>query len=62
VLAGEIAMDNGDLIKRLREVFHWRRYGPNAEYHPDFDLFDVSADMIERLQLEIERLREAGGK
>ena len=47
------------LIDRLREVFHARRYGDGAEYHPDFDLFDAAADEIERLRDEINRLRGA---
>lgn len=38
------------LVNRLREVFQERRYGGDAEYHPDFDLFDAAADEIDRLR------------
>lgn len=43
-----------DIVEKLRETFHRRRYGPGLEpYEPDYDLLDVAAD-------EIERLRAAG--
>jgi hypothetical protein len=45
------------LVERLREVFKERRYGAGAEYHPDFDLFDVAADEIERLRTALEEIR-----
>lgn len=46
-----------DLVDTLRETFNRRRYGADGEYHPDFDLFDVAADEIERLRARIESLR-----
>lgn len=39
-----------DIVDRLREVFQQRRHGRDGEYEPDFDLFDVAADEIERLR------------
>lgn len=51
-----------DLVERLREVFHQRRYGPNAEYDPDFDLFDVAADKIELLRAALQAINhDCGG-
>ena len=35
--------------EKLRDAFKRKRYG-NGEYDPDFDLFDVAADEIERLR------------
>ncbi len=43
------------VVERLREVFQRRRYGKGAEYDPDFDLFDVAADEIERLRSILRR-------
>ena len=39
-----------DIVEKLRETFQRRRYGGDSEYHPDFDLFDVAADEIEKLR------------
>jgi hypothetical protein len=38
-----------DLVERLREAFQRKRYGAGGDYDPDFDLFDVAADELERL-------------
>lgn len=44
-----------DLVRNLRAAFQRKRYGDAPpEYDPDFDLFDVAADEIERLE---ERVR-----
>lgn len=40
-----------DLVQKLRDAFQRKRYGDTpGEYDPDFDLFDVAADEIERLR------------
>jgi hypothetical protein len=38
--------------EKLREVFKRKRYGGTGDYDPDFDLFDVAADEIERLRAD----------
>lgn len=50
-----------DIVESLRDTFKLRRYGAGSEYHPDFDLFDVAADEIERLRATIEQLRSVAG-
>lgn len=35
------------LVTSLREAFQRNRYGGDADYNPDFDLFDAAADAIE---------------
>ena len=51
-----------DLVETLRETFKRRRYEGDAEYHPDFDLFDVAADEIEKLRRKIEAISQVAGK
>lgn len=51
-----------DIVETLRETFERRRYGADAEYHPDFDLFDVAADEIQRLRAKIEAISQVAGK
>ena len=38
-----------DIVEQLRAAFQRKRYGGGDDYDPDFDLFDVAADEIERL-------------
>lgn len=40
------------LVIALREAFQRKRYGADADYDPDFDLFDAAADAIESLFTE----------
>lgn len=47
-----------NIAERLREVFRRRRYGHGDDYDPDFDLFDVAADEIERLRAALGELAD----
>ncbi len=50
-----------DIVEKLREVFQNRRCGEGSEYHPDFDLFDVAADEIEKLRNAMASMQRIAG-
>jgi hypothetical protein len=45
-----------DIIEPLRAAFQRKRYGGGDDYDPDYDLFDVAADEIERLRALLGKL------
>lgn len=47
--------------EKLREAFKRKRYGGGNDYDPDFDLFDVAADELERLRAALEPFTRLGG-
>jgi hypothetical protein len=52
-----------DLVAKLRDAFQRKRYGNTpGDYDPDFDLFDVAADEIERLRAEHDNMLAVAGK